>query len=135
MKWLIGITALVGGMLLAVVPRFILPACGYMGFPAMRCTQTARAAMVAGALLVGSGLGALVTRQGKASLGTGGLAAVLFFVSLLLPDVMGYCRGTQMPCNYGMVPAIRFVAALGGLVVLAGVAGLGKSARRGSAAP
>lgn len=135
MKWLIGITALVGGVLLAVVPRFILPACGYLGFPAMRCSQTARATMVAGALLVGSGLAALMTRQGKTSLGAGVLAAVLFGVAFSLPDVVGYCRGTQMPCNYGMVPAIRFVAVIGGLVVLAGVAGLGRSPRRGRAAP
>jgi len=135
MKWLIGITALVGGMLLAVVPRFILPACGYLGFPAMHCSQTARAAMTAGALLVGSGLVALMTRQGKASLGAGVLAVVLFGASFLLPDVVGYCRGTQMPCNYGMVPAIRFVAVVGGLVVLAGVAGLGRDARRRRAAP
>lgn len=135
MKWLIGITALVGGASLVVVPRFVLPACGYLGYPEMRCSQTARSVMAAGGLLVGCGLVALATRQGKASLRAGVVAAVLFFASFVLPEAVGYCQGTQMPCNYGMVPAIRFVAVIGGLVVLAGVAGLGRSARRGRAFP
>ncbi len=135
MRRLIGVAAFVGGMLLVAVPRWVLPACEYEGFAPMRCSQTARAAMVAGALLAVSGVAALLAKGARTTAAAGVLAAVLSAVSFVLPDAIGYCRGTRMPCNYGMVPGIRFIAAASGLVLVAGLVGMARRARRAREAP
>lgn len=130
MKRLIGTTALVGGALLVVVPRFVLPACEWAGHPAMRCSRTAHAEMIAGALLVGLGAIALFARRPRAVLLAGVLALGIFAVAWMLPERIGYCHNVRMPCTYGMVPGIRFLAGVNGLGVLVGLLGASRGAGR-----
>ena len=52
MKNLMAITMIVSGLLLLLIPRYILPACEYEGFSAMRCSDTPRAEYLAGAFLM-----------------------------------------------------------------------------------
>ncbi len=122
-KWT-GFTALIGGILLIVVPRFILPACEYQGYAAMHCSDTARWEMAVGTLLILTGVLALFLKF-RIGLIVCSLAAIsLFIVSFVLPDVSGYCRSARMPCNYGMVPGIRFIAAAGVISGVAAVIGI-----------
>lgn len=130
MKKLIGITAVISGVLLIVVPRYILPACEYQGFPAMHCSDTARGEMVAGSLLLLVGVATLFMKQTKTIVAGGILALALSIVSFVLPDRLGYCHSTRMPCNYGMVPGIRFIAVVSGLIMITGLIGAVRGLRK-----
>jgi len=56
MKKLVAITALISGLLLIVVPRYVLPACEYEGYARMHCSDTARAEYFSGMTLMAIGI-------------------------------------------------------------------------------
>ena len=117
MKKLIGLTSIVSGILLVIVPRYVLPACEYEGFPRMHCSDTAHAEQIVGALLLLAGILTLLVKSARMAFAGGGIALVLSAASYLLPDKIGFCHSSQMPCNYGMVPAIRFITVVTGLIM------------------
>jgi len=121
MNKIITFTALAGGLLLFLVPRYILPACEYQGYQPMHCSDTAKAEYLTGALLMLLGSATFFLKSTRALVFSSSAAVVLFAVSFYLPDTFGYCHNSRMPCNYGMVPGIRFVAA-GGALIMFGVA-------------
>jgi hypothetical protein len=123
------LTALACGVLLFLIPRFILPACEYEGYPAMHCSETARAEYLIGALLVLIGGAAFFAKTVKWSLTGAAAALVLCVAAYLIPDRIGYCRSTRMPCNYGMVPAVRFIAAVGAVAMIIACVGMVKNVR------
>ncbi len=133
MKKLIPLTAIASGILLRLVPRYILPACEYVPGhpPGMHCSDTARAEYVVGAILIVLGL---VTAFLKAKPAAGFIASaasiVLYIVAFLLPDRLGYCHSSRMPCNYGMVPGIRFVAVVSAVIMSIALLRLVKSSRK-----
>lgn len=129
MKKLVALTALASGVLFVLVPRFILPACEYEGYPPMHCSDTARAELLIGALLVLVGGAAFFAKKAKLSLTGAGAALILYTAAYLLPDSIGYCRSPRMPCNYGMVPAVRFIAAVGAVTMVIAFAGIVRSVR------
>ncbi len=134
MKNLTAATALAAGMLLLLVPRFILPACEYEGYPAMHCSDTARAEYLAGALLIVLGGVTFFLRPGRAVALSAVSGVVLLAVSFWLPDKFGYCSSPRMPCHYGMVPGVRFIAVLASIVLLvAAIGSVRKSVRKGNA--
>jgi len=114
-KRLAGIISILSGGLLVTVPHSVLPACEYRGFPRMHCSDTAQAVLPAGILLAAVGVLILVLKSEKAVPAVVGTASALSLASFLLPDLFGYCLSSKMPCNYGMVPAIKFIAAASGL--------------------
>ena len=132
MKTLIAATAMMSGILLILVPRFILPVCEYRGFPAgMHCSETARAEYVVGALLVVAGIGAFILKSARrAAIISASVSIILYIAAYLIPDIYGFCRSNQMPCNYGTVPGIRFIAIISGMLIAVGIISLVKSARR-----
>ncbi len=130
MKKIIGITAIIIGILLMVVPRYVLPACEFEGFPRMHCSDTARAEFVCGSLSVAIGIATLFLRSIKLTMAGGLAALVLFLAALALPDKFGYCHSTRMPCNYGMVPGIRFIAAAGVIITTAALVAMVRSLRK-----
>jgi len=130
MKKLIFITAVVSGLLFILVPRFILPACGYLGFPAMHCSDTARAEYVVGGLLIVLGSAMPFLKWRPVDIICAAVSIVLYIAAFLLPDKFGYCHSTQMPCNYGMVPGVRFVAVVSSVIMTIALIGLVKSYRR-----
>jgi len=130
MKKLIFITAVVSGLLFILVPRFILPACGYLGFPAMHCSDTARAEYVVGGLLIVLGSAMAFLKWRPVEIICAAVSIVLYIAAFLLPDKFGYCHSTQMPCNYGMVPGVRFVAVVSSVIMTIALIGLVKSYRR-----
>lgn len=130
MKKLVAITMVLSGILLILVPRYILPACEYEGYPRMHCSDTAFAEYLVGAALIA--LGGLTFFAGSSSLViTGAMTALIFYgIAFWLPDKFGYCRSTRMPCNYGMVPGVRFISVIGGLIMAGAIIGLFRAARK-----
>jgi hypothetical protein len=130
MKKVIAVTAAVSGFLLLLLPRYILPACEYLGHPAMHCSDTARAEYVVGALLITLGVAATILRLKATGIVCSGVSIILYVVAFRLPDTFGYCHSTQMPCNYGMVPGVRFVAVLSAIIMVIAFIGAVKSYRK-----
>jgi hypothetical protein len=118
MRKLVALTALATGVLLLLVPRFILPACEYEGYPHMHCSDTARAEFIVGAMLMLVGGMTLFARTVKPLVIAVLVSCILYGVSFRLPDIYGYCLSPRMPCNYGMVPAVRTIAVSGTLVMI-----------------
>ena len=130
MKKLVVVTAIVSGLLLLLVPRYILPACEYLGHPRMHCSDTAHAEFVVGVLLIVLGGMTAFLRTKSMNLVCAAISDVLYVVAILLPDKFGYCQSTQMPCNYGMVPGVRFVAVVSAIAMTVALIGLVKSYRK-----
>jgi hypothetical protein len=130
MKTLIAITVLMSGILLILVPRFILPVCEYEGYPAMHCSDTARAEYIVGALLMAVGIGAFLLKSTMMSIVGAAVSIVLYVIAFKLPDIYGYCHSSRMPCNYGAVPGIRFVAGIGGIIMVVTIISLVRSTRK-----
>ena len=130
MRKLIAITALVCGILFFLVPRYILPACEFEGFPRMHCSDTAQAERVVGAILIAvSGMTFFV--KSKMAPLVGAIFSILAFgLALWLPDKFGYCQSPNMPCHYGMVPAVRFLSVIGILIMVGAVIGISQSNRK-----
>jgi membrane-bound ClpP family serine protease len=130
MKTLIVVTALMSGILLILVPRFILPVCEYEGYPAMHCSDTARAEYVVGALLLVVGIGAFLLKSTRTSIIGAAVSIILYIIAFLLPDKYGYCHSSRMPCNYGTVPGIRFIAIIGGIIMVFAIISVVRSTRK-----
>jgi len=130
MKKLVALTALVSGLLLLSVPRYILPACEYEGYSPMHCSDTARAEYVAGAVLIMISGAAFVFRGHKSQITSAFVACIAYGIAFWLPDKFGYCHSTRMPCNYGMVPGIRFIAIAGILMMSGAIIRLVKTSRK-----
>jgi hypothetical protein len=130
MKNLISLTAFLSGLLLILVPRYILPACEYEGYPPMHCSDTARAEYIVGALLLAAGIGAFLLKPTTTSIVSAAVSIILYVIAFLLPDKYGYCHSSHMPCNYGMVPGIRFVASISGMIMVVAIIVLVRSNRK-----
>jgi hypothetical protein len=130
MKMVVALTVLVCGILFLVVPRYILPACEYVGYARMHCSDTAQAEQVVGAvLIVVSGMTFLVKSAMMPLIGAI-LSTIVFGIAFWLPDKFGYCLSPNMPCHYGMVPAVRFLSIIGILVMLGVVFIIARSRRK-----
>ena len=121
MKKLIAFCSLAGGLLLILLPRYILPACEWAGYAHMHCGDTARAEFIAGAVLMAIGATTFFFEQRLLLIISAATAGIVFGVSFWLPDKIGYCMSSRMPCNYGMVPGIRFIAAAGVLTLIVAI--------------
>ncbi len=118
MKKLIGITAFIGGVLLVLIPRYIFPACEYLGRPAMHCSDTARAEYLIGALLLLTSGTTFFLKSDRAVIMSASAVLVLSIFAGMAPDKYGYCHSTMMACNYGMAPSIRFIAVLMAIMMI-----------------
>jgi len=122
--------AIAGGLLLLIVPRFVFPACEYLGRGRMHCTEAARGEYLVGGLLALVGVALLLVRPGAATAAAAGVAAALCAAAIFVPSYTRYCANPDMACHYGMVPTVRFVAGFVGIVELAAVVGAVRAARR-----
>jgi len=113
-----GIAALIGGLLLLLVPRFILPVCEFKGYQPMHCSDTARAELYAGLVLAAAGIAVLLLRRPGLALAALATAIVASVAALAFPEIYGYCKSPKMPCNYGTVPAIRLIALITAVTAL-----------------
>jgi hypothetical protein len=128
MKRVAAAVAVVGGMILLVVPRFVFPTCEQLGRGRMHCTDAAHAEYVLGALLVLAGFAQFLVRKRGPAIAAAAFATVLCAAALAAPSWTRYCANPDMPCHYGMVPSVRFAAGAVGLVELAALIGLARGA-------
>jgi hypothetical protein len=130
MRKLIAVTGIVAGLLLVIVPRFILPACEYEGFARMHCSDTANAEIVLGAVLAAVGAVAFLMRTPGLLIADAVIACGILGAALYMPNVFGYCASKNMPCHYGMVPGVRFIAVLAMAVLFTGIALMTRDLRK-----
>jgi hypothetical protein len=130
MKTLAAVAAALAGALLLAIPRFVFPACEYLGRGRMHCTDAAHGEYALGLLLLVAGGALFALRPGVPAAATAGFAALLCVAAAAVPAYTRYCANPDMPCHYGMVPSIRFIAAAVGLVEVAAAVGLARAARR-----
>ncbi len=130
MKKLVAFSSLACGLLLILIPRFILPTCEYEGYPRMHCSDAAHAEFIAGALLMLMGCGTLFLKTETTTMLASLAAGLLFVVAYWIPDMTGYCQSPRMPCNYGTVPGVRFVSVTGFMIMAVALAGLARSRGR-----
>jgi len=121
MRKLVAITTLAGGILFLLVPRYILPACEFVGFPRMHCSDTAQAERVVGAMLLVVSCLTFFVKSKKMPLAGAILSILVLGLAYWIPDEFGYCQSPSMPCHYGMVPAVRFLSILGILIMIGAV--------------
>jgi len=109
------IILLILGLLVILVPRFILPVCEYTGKPVMKCSFVAHYEMWIGAGILLGSICFFWIKKLQVQLGIL-LACTLAGIAIIwLPEYLGYCKSPSMPCNYGTVPALRL---LGGTLIL-----------------
>ena len=130
MKIFAALAAIVGGLLLLVIPRFVFPACEYLGRGRMHCTDAAHGEFIVGGLLVAAGAALLLMKSGTASIGAAAIAVLLCAAAFFVPTYTRYCANPDMACHYGMVPSIRFIAVAVGIVEFAALIGLVRESRR-----
>jgi len=127
MRKLVAITTLAGGILFILLPRYILPACEFVGFSRMHCSDTAQAERVVGAILLVVSCMTFFVKSKKMPLVSAILSLLVFGLAYWLPDKFGYCQSPRMPCHYGMVPAVRFLSIIGILIMIGAVFIIAKS--------
>lgn len=130
MKVFAAVAAIVGGVLLLVIPRFVFPACEYLGRGRMHCTAAAHGEFVVGGLLVAAGAALLLLKPGPASIVAAAGAVLLCAAAFFVPAYTRYCANPDMACHYGMVPSVRFIAAALGIVELAALTGFAREFKR-----
>lgn len=118
MKRTAAIAALIGGLLLILVPRYMLPVCEFKGYQPMHCSDTARMELYAGILLAAAGVAVLLFRRPGLVLGALLAALGLSAAAMILPEIYGYCKSPNMPCNYGTVPSIRLISVVTAVIAL-----------------
>ncbi len=126
-NWKFGTILFLLGLLIVVTPRYIFPVCEYQGYNPMRCSHTGIAEMFTGFIVMASSAGMFFSRSSEAlrwlsfTIFASGLAV------LWIPEAIGYCRSSSMPCNYGTVPVLRLIS---GLIILLSLAGFFLSLKR-----
>jgi hypothetical protein len=130
MKAFAAAAAAVAGMMLLLIPRFVFPACEYLGRGRMHCTDAAHGEFVIGGLLVATGVSLALLRPGVAAAAAAAIAALLCVAAFFVPTYTRYCANPEMPCHYGMVPSIRFIAGAVGLAEVAALTSFVRASRR-----
>jgi hypothetical protein len=129
-KALAAAAAIVGGVLLLAVPRFVFPTCEALGRGRMHCTDLARGEYATGALLVGVGALLIALPPGPRAAAAAAAAMLVAVAAFFVPSYTRYCANPDMPCHYGMAPSVRFVAGAVALVELAALVRLARGAAR-----
>ena len=130
MKVFAAVAAIVGGALLMVIPRFVFPACEYLGRGRMHCTDAAHGEFVVGGLLAAAGVALLLLKTGTATIFAAAAAVLLCAAAFFVPAYTRYCANPDMACHYSMVPSIRFIAIVVGVAEAAALTGLVRESKR-----
>lgn len=115
-----GIMLFLIGLLVVLVPRYILPVCEYQGYKEMSCSHTGISEMFMGVIVMAASVGMFFSKTSDTLRWS---AFTIFFAGIsviVIPEAIGYCHSSRMPCNYGTIPVLRL---LGGLIILLSFAG------------
>src|SRR5512143_3553794 len=104
---MIGIVLFLTGLMVVLVPRYILPVCEYQGYSKMACSYTALSERCMGLIVMVSSLGIFFSRNAETLRWLALTPTALGISVFLIPDAIGYCHSSSMPCNYGTLPFLR----------------------------
>ena len=108
------------GTLILLTPRYLFPTCEYQGFKEMACSYMGTAEMFVGFIIDVAAAGICLSKSNDA-LRWPSLTVFSGAISvLLLPQAIGYCHSSAMPCHYGTVPVLRLFGAVALVVSLTG---------------
>lgn len=112
MRKAIGIAVFLMGLVVVLVPRYILPVCEYQGYSRMACTSTGLAEMFMGLIVMASSLGIFFSKSAETLRWLSFTLIASGTSVLLIPEAIGYCHSSSMPCNYGTIPVLRLTGVL-----------------------
>ncbi len=115
-----GLFFLLGGLITALGPVFIFPACEDMGDKHMKCFWTMKAEIGVGALIAVLGILIILISSVEIRRGLILAAGISFLNVLLIPDVLiGVCGGNHMQCRTLTLPALNIIGVIG--IVIGGL--------------
>lgn len=143
---IISLVFVVLGLLVILVPTYLLPVCAPMEVispvvnvqaPAhvtvkyMKCHWTGQAEMGIGAVIMALGLLMLLSRSACVRLGLSLSVICVAMLAAAIPTVLiGVCPGEMMPCHMGTLPALLLLSGLLVVIALINVLYLNRSHRQ-----
>jgi uncharacterized membrane protein HdeD (DUF308 family) len=125
---ILGVVAVILGIIVAVGPHYIFPVCQYYGMLVqtaagtsipMKCYWTAMAEVGLGALIVVAGIVLIVSKQNETKRALGFILAALGVVVALVPTyLIGVCGMAEHPCRMATQPALIL---LGVITIIIGI--------------
>ncbi len=117
--YIFGIILLILGVVLALMPQIILPACdkgielANGSTVPMKCHWTGIFCTILGAFVTLSGILALILRNAQTQRVLG-VFSILFAVTAILTAtcIVGVCKNAIMPCRMGTLPGILVISVL-----------------------
>ena len=113
---ILGIIAVVLGLIVAAGPHYIFPVCQYYGMlletaagtqVPMKCFWTGNAEIALGAMMIVTGLLLVVSRQKESRMLLGVVLGSLGVMVALVPTyLIGVCAVLDHPCHAGTQPAL-----------------------------
>jgi hypothetical protein len=103
----IGIILFLTGLVVLLLPRYILPVCEYHGYSPMACSHTGTAEMFLGLIVMAAATGIILSMNIEVLRWSSFTVVATGVSMLLIPTAIGFCHSTDMPCNYGTIPAVR----------------------------
>jgi hypothetical protein len=114
-----GVTAIVLGVLVALIPQVIFPVCTDMielmngKSLYMKCHWTAMAELLVGGLIAFDGVLLIVFKKYETRLALSIMLFLLALTTLLIPTlVIGMCETASMDCRLGTEPALIIVSVI-----------------------
>lgn len=143
---IISLVFVVLGLLVILVPTYLLPVCAPMEVispvvnvqaPAhvtvkyMKCHWTGQAEMGIGAVIMALGLLMLLSRSACVRLGLSLSVICVAMLAAAIPTVLiGVCPGEMMPCHMGTLPSLLLLSGLLVVIALINVLYLNRSHRQ-----
>lgn len=143
---IISLVFVVLGLLVILVPTYLLPVCAPMEVispvvnvqtPAhvtvkyMKCHWTGQAEMGIGAVIMALGLLMLLSRSACVRLGLSLSVICVAMLAAAIPTVLiGVCPGEMMPCHMGTLPSLLLLSGLLVVIALINVLYLSRSHRQ-----
>lgn len=114
-----GIILLLAGLVLAVLPFYLLPVCSdtvttiFGDQMPMKCHWTARAVLGVGILIAAGGLSFCLSGHARTRAGIAWMTALSGLLAVAIPvRLIGVCPSEAMPCRMGTYPGVIVAGAL-----------------------
>lgn len=110
-----GVILFLTGLLVVLTPRYILPVCEYQGYKEMACSHTGKSEMFMGFIVMAASIGTFFSKTPDTLRWSAFTTLASGISVIVIPEAIGYCHSSGMPCNYGTIPVLRLI---GGLIIL-----------------
>lgn len=109
-NWKFGVILFLMGLLVVLMPRYILPVCEYQGYKEMACSHTGKLEMFIGLVVMVASAGMFFSKTPETLRWQAFTILAAGLSVIVIPEVIGYCHNSSMPCNYGTIPVLRLIA-------------------------